>query len=115
MRHTRQPSRSLRAFLRDRRGNFAVMTALSVPVAVCLAAVAIDEGSLYTERREVQALADLAAISAAANIDKAEDAARTALSDNGLVAIAMDSGASEEAGSDVPRVRVVRGRYTADP
>ncbi|TJX70422.1 MAG: hypothetical protein E5W21_08255, partial [Mesorhizobium sp.] len=44
----------------DRKANFAVMTALSAPVALALAAVAIDEASIYTERREAQAMVDLA-------------------------------------------------------
>jgi uncharacterized membrane protein len=104
----------LRAFLRDRRGNFAVMTALSAPVAVCLAALAIDEGSLYTERREVQALADLAAITAAANIGKAETAALTALHDNGMSADTID-GDFTGAPSTGAKLRVVPGRYAADP
>ena len=103
----------LRAFFGDRRGNFAVMTALSVPFAVGLAAIAVDHGALYTERREAQALADLAAIAAAANIENADVAALTALSDNGLAAAI--------AGSDIPAptsgavVTVTRGRYTPDP
>lgn len=115
MRRSAPDARPWRSFLRDRRGNFAVMTALCVPVAVCLAAVAVDEGSLYTERREVQALADLAAITAAANIETAEDAARTALSDNGLVAADTDDPATADTNPGTPRLRVVRGRYTADP
>jgi uncharacterized membrane protein len=115
MRIVRQAA--LRAFLRDRRANFAVMTALSVPFAVCLAAVAIDEGSLYTERREVQALADLAAITAAANIDKAETAAGTALRDNGLPAVAVSASvtAASSLSGGSATFAVVRGRYVADP
>lgn len=73
-----------RPFGRDRGGNVAIMAALSLPVALVLAAVAIDEGALYAERRQAQALTDLAAITAAANIAKAERAALVTLTDNGI-------------------------------
>lgn len=106
--------RLARAFLGDRKGNFAVMTALSVPFAVCLAAVAIDEGSLYTERRAVQALADLAAITAAANIGKADAAALTALQDNGLPAVIGDASDGPVPATGAV-LTVTPGRYTPDP
>ena len=60
------PARAAGSLLRrlagDRRANFAVMTALTAPVALLLTAFAVDEGSLFTERREAQSLADLADI-----------------------------------------------------
>jgi uncharacterized membrane protein len=90
------------------------MTALCVPFGICLAAVAIDEGALYTERREVQALADLAAITAAANIDEAQAAAEIALRDNGLTAIMTDTADPDAVPSTGARLAVVRGRYVAD-
>lgn len=76
--------RVLARLLRDRRANVATMSALALPVAIILAAVAIDEGALYTERRETQALTDLAAITAAANLGKAEEAVLATLQDNGV-------------------------------
>lgn len=104
----------LRAFLRDRRANFAVMTALSAPVAVCLAAVAIDEGSLYNERREVQALADLAAITAAANLGAPQAAALTTLQDNGLSAVLSTSDGADRIPSHGGTLVVVPGRYSGE-
>lgn len=101
-----------RRMLADRRANFAVMTALSAPVAIALCAVAVDEGSLYTERRSTQALVDIAAITAAANIDKAQAAVLLTLKDNGLSSVVIDKpGEAPEAGKAV--VAVVRGHYSA--
>ena len=111
------PARAAGSLLRrlagDRRANFAVMTALTAPVALLLTAFAVDEGSLFTERREAQSLADLAAIAAAANIAKAETAALATLRDNGLSAPVLQGpgGTIDVAGGKVS-VKVVRGRYT---
>nr|WP_292837833.1 TadG family pilus assembly protein [Mesorhizobium sp.] len=106
-------------FARDRRANFAVMTALSMPLAITLAAFAVDEGSLYTERRASQSLVDIAAITAAANIDRAEAAVLTTLRDNGIASVAMrdpDTGTlPADATGDTPAVRIVRGHYSPDP
>lgn len=114
MSHAIRLRAQLRAFLRDRRANFAVMTALSAPVAICLAAVAIDEGSLYTERREVQGLADLAAITAAANLGDAEAAALATLRDNGLPAVLSTPGGADPIPSNGGTLVVVPGRYSKD-
>ena len=67
-----------------RSGNVSTMTALLLPVGIALAAVSVDAASLYLERRETQNLTDLAAITAAANIDRAELAAKTVFMDNGV-------------------------------
>nr|WP_245432494.1 pilus assembly protein TadG-related protein [Mesorhizobium loti] len=98
-----------RRFLPDRSANFAIMAALSMPIALALMAVAVDEGSLYTERRAAQSVTDLAAIAAGSNIINAEQAVLAAFSDNGL------TGATVGAGTPTPGkpvVSVVRGRYT---
>jgi len=78
-----------RRLLADRSANFAVMTALCTPVALALTAFAIDEGSLYNERRAAQSIVDLAAITAASNISNAQQAALTTLSDNGITSVAV--------------------------
>ncbi|RIK87153.1 MAG: hypothetical protein DCC69_05385 [Hyphomicrobiales bacterium] len=114
----------LQRLLRDRSGQFAMMTAIVTPVALALAAVAVDTGSLYLERRQAQGLADLAAITAAANIDKTEEAVRLVLADNGMPATAIgtvvEGGKTRwRAGPDAavaPRSAVIaRGRYVASP
>lgn len=97
--------------LRDRRANFAVMTALSAPFAIALSAVAVDQGSLFVERRSAQALVDIAAITAATNLDKAEQAVLLTLKDNGIASAAIDSsGAKPDEAKAL--VSVERGRYS---
>lgn len=81
--------RLVRRLLRDRDGHFAMMTAMVTPMALALAAVAVDVGSLYLEKRRAQSLADLAAITVAANLDNPVEAARLVFADNGVPEIAL--------------------------
>lgn len=102
-------------FHRSVSGNIAIMTAMSMPVVIVLAAIAIDEASLYTEKRETQALADLAAITAAANLAKAETAVVATLGDNGLSGVAIARSSDAGVVTDGPSVTVTPGRYIASP
>ncbi|RWP54913.1 pilus assembly protein TadG-related protein [Mesorhizobium sp.] len=101
--------------LGDPKANFTVMTALCAPFALALAAFAIDEGSIYVERREAQSLVDLAAITAASNINNIEAAVVTTLGDNGMPGIVV-----QKAGQTiVPTlgktvVSVTAGRYSPE-
>ncbi|MBZ9795717.1 TadG family pilus assembly protein [Mesorhizobium sp. ES1-4] len=98
----------------DRNANFAVMTALSAPVALALAAVAIDEASIYTERREAQAMVDLAAITAASNINNVNTAVITTLTDNGMPGVVVQAaGQTMPAAVGKTVVTVTRGRYAS--
>jgi uncharacterized membrane protein len=107
--------RMLRAFGRDRRANFATMTALITPAAIALAAFAIDAGSLYTERRELQSLADLAAISAAANPTLANEFVLATLADNGVEPVRIAPLGPTVTPSGIETVATVRlGRYSED-
>ena len=104
--------RLARLMLSDRKANFAVMTALSAPVALALAAVAIDEASIYTERREAQAMVDLAAITAASNITNIQAAVVTTLTDNGMPGVVVQgSGQTIPAAVGKTVVTVTPGRY----
>lgn len=94
--------RRARRLLRDTSGQFALMTAIIAPVAITLAAFAVDAGSLYVEKRRAQGLADLAAITAAANPGKAEQAALLTFADNGATDAASGN-----------NVQVVTGYYDA--
>ncbi|MER9967810.1 pilus assembly protein TadG-related protein [Mesorhizobium sp. M0060] len=103
-----------RSMLGDVKANFAVMTALIAPFALGLAAFAVDEGSIYTERREAQAMTDLAAITAASNINNMEAAAVTTLSDNRMPGIIVQKPGQTivpTLGKTV--VSVTGGRYSA--
>ncbi|SDA98207.1 TadG family pilus assembly protein [Mesorhizobium qingshengii] len=104
--------RLARLMLGDKKANFAVMTALSAPVALALAAVAIDEASIYTERREAQAMVDLAAITAASNITNIQAAVVTTLTDNGMPGVVVQgSGQTIPAAVGKTVVTVTPGRY----
>lgn len=89
-----------RCFVRDQQGAIGIMLALFMTVAVTLCALAVDMGALYLERRTMQGAADLAAVAAASDLDRAEDAARATLAANGF--------------GDVGSLAVVRGRYVRD-
>ncbi|WP_287358076.1 pilus assembly protein TadG-related protein [Mesorhizobium sp.] len=107
--------RVARSMLSDLTANFAVMTALCAPFALALAAFAIDEGSIYVERREAQSLVDLAAITAASNINNIDAAVVTTLGDNGMPGIVV-----QKAGQTITPalgktvVSVTPGRYSAE-
>lgn len=106
--------RLARLMLSDRKANFTVMAALSAPVALALAAVAIDEASIYTERREAQAMVDLAAITAASNMTKVNTAVVTTLTDNGMPGVVVQSsGQTIEPAAGKTVVTVTPGRYVA--
>ncbi len=108
--------RTGKRFLNSRNGNFAVMTALTLPFAIVLTAFAVDEGSLYTERRHAQAITDIAAIAATSNISKAEAAVAATFADNGLGQVLVRSpGNTTKPSPNRPVADVVRGRYTPDP
>jgi uncharacterized membrane protein len=102
-----------RRLLADRSANFAVMTALCAPVALALTAFAIDEGSLYNERRAAQSIVDLAAITAASNITNAQQAVLTTLADNGITSVAVQQqGTTVAPTASKAVVQIVPGRYT---
>ena len=102
-----------RRLLADRSANFAIMTALCTPVALALSAFAIDEGSLYNERRAAQSMVDLAAITAASNITNAQQAVLTTLSDNGITSVAVQQqGTTVAPTASKAVVQIVPGRYT---
>jgi uncharacterized membrane protein len=94
----------------------ATMFALSLPIGLAAAALAVDEGSLYVERREAQSVTDLAAIYAAANITKADAAVLKVFNNNrqtNVVLVGDSNAQSTLAGYQ--RVLVEKGRYAADP
>ncbi len=92
---------TLAGFWSDREGNIALMFAGCLPVIFGCAALAVDVGSLYTEKRHLQGAVDLAAIEAAAKLDNREAAARGALEANKT--------------GELSSFSVVLGRYTPDP
>ncbi|WP_246691209.1 MULTISPECIES: pilus assembly protein TadG-related protein [unclassified Mesorhizobium] len=102
-----------RRLLREKRANFAVMTALCAPVALVLTAFAVDQGALFNERRAAQSIVDLAAITAAANLANVETAVLTTLKDNGISSVAVQKDGTTGAPTATKAVvQIVPGRYT---
>lgn len=66
----------LSRFGRDTQGSALIMGAGLMIITIGLAAFAVDMGYVYVKSRELQGTADLAAMSAAANLATAESAAR---------------------------------------
>ena len=90
----------LRRFARDTRGNFAIMGTGCMVLVLGCAALGVDVGSIYADRRKSQSAADLAAIVAASNLNNAANAAAATVTQNGYPASAL--------------VSVVSGTYTAN-
>jgi uncharacterized membrane protein len=72
-------------FVRDRRGNVAVISALLLTVIMGFGALGIDLGKVFTDRRKAQSAADLAALSAVSNLNHADEAARATVRSNGYL------------------------------
>ena len=72
----------LRQFARGRDGGVAIIVAASAFMIVILAALAVDLGSVILRAREIQGAADLAALSAARDIPRAQAAAMATARDN---------------------------------
>lgn len=109
-----------RRFASDRSGAVAIMAATLLSVVMVAAAFAVDQGSLYFERREAQALTDLAAITAAAHLQRAPDAALITFTDNHkrnvrLIRDKEPSRAPLETTDAHSELYVETGRYKADP
>ncbi|URQ75196.1 MAG: pilus assembly protein TadG-related protein [Candidatus Ochrobactrum gambitense] len=105
-------------FFQARNGNLATMAALVAPIFLAIAALTIDSSSLYLERRQLQNMADLAAISGASAIGTASDAVKKQLLANGLNPVIMtgtyDPSVVKGKTDNLTRVWVETGNYTAD-
>jgi len=91
----------MRRFGADERGNFAMISAGLMTLVIGCAALAVDLGSIFADRRKTQSTADLAAIVAAANLSNATNAATATVTQNNYPASAL--------------VSVQLGTYTANP
>ena len=89
-----------RRFCNDERGNFAIMAAGLMTLVIGCAALGVDLGSIFTDRRKTQSTTDLAAIVAASNLSNATNAATATVTKNNYPA------------SDL--VSVELGTYTAN-
>lgn len=88
-----------RSLVQDDGGGIAIMAASAGALFCVLAAITVDLGSIALDGRTLQGAADLAALSAARDLDRAEPAAR----------------ATAEANLTPVSTQVVTGLYVADP
>lgn len=108
-------SLALRRF-RHTGGNVAMLFAMLAPILVTVSAIVIDLGALSVQRREMQALSDLAAIVASTDPDRATELALAVLSDNGHTDVQVVSGKLEPDSVDLKRpakiwLEVIAGQY----
>lgn len=92
---------SARRFAQDRRGNVSILAAFGLIAMTGFAALGVDLGSIFADRRRLQAMTDLAAITAASNLQKAKAGAAATLQKNNIPASAL--------------VSVETGAYTPTP
>lgn len=104
----------LRRFAGDERGNMAILFAGVAALSTVMGAFAVDEGSLYLERRQMQSATDLAAIAAAQDPAHAFARARDALSEAGLIPPGTSDAALGDANGPVS-LEVETGGYSPDP
>jgi uncharacterized membrane protein len=105
-------------FIRNIGGNFSTMTALAFPVLLLGVGLTLDAATLYVQKRDLQGIIDIAAITAAANIDKAAQAAALTLNDNGIDGVQIVDAATattmRDTGSLTDTLLVEPGLYSAD-
>lgn len=102
----------LRRLPSDRRGNITVLFAGALTTLIGSAALAVDVGSIYLEKRRLQGIADLAVVAAAGANGNGENAARATVSANG--GGGRNALAANPAG-DPQLSGIVQGQYSADP
>lgn len=88
------------AFAGDRRGAVAVTSAVLLTSLVGFTALGVDVGSVYTDRRRAQSVADLAALAAVSDLVNADKAAGATIARNKLAD---------------PSYRLQYGIYSANP
>lgn len=105
-------------FLRARGGNLATMAALVSPIFLAVAAFSVDTSSLFLERRQLQSMADFAAVAGAASLSQANDAVLRQLRANGLDPVLMtgayDPSVVNGKTDNKTRVWVEKGNYFPD-
>lgn len=107
----------LRRFFHDKRGNIAIMSAGVLLLIVGCAALGVDVGTIFADRRKVQSAADLAAIVAASDITRASAAATAAVTKNNYASfslLAVEPGVYKADASLTPAQRFVAAATPAN-
>ncbi|WP_332770397.1 pilus assembly protein TadG-related protein [Phenylobacterium sp.] len=78
----RSQRRFMRRLLKDRRGTVSIFTAATSVLIMAFAALAVDVGSVFLQSRQLQGIADLAAMAAARDLSHAQAAAQATIDAN---------------------------------
>lgn len=109
--------RLLQHFCKNERGNIAIMSATVSLLVIGCAALGIDVGTIFADRRKVQSAADLAAIVAASDIPHAAAAATATVMKNNYAAgsiVAVETGVYKADASLLPQQRFVPAAIPAN-
>jgi len=79
---SRRQGRFAARFIRNRRGTVSIITAGASLLLVGFAALAVDVGSIFLQSRQLQGIADLAALAAARDLTHAQTAAEATVAAN---------------------------------
>lgn len=107
----------LRQFINDERGNIAIMSAVSLLMIIACAALGVDVGSIFADKRRTQSAADLAAIVAASDLTNASRAAAATVARNNYPPdslVAVEPGVYTAKASVSPQQRFVAGATPAN-
>lgn len=104
-------------FIADERGNIAIMGAASLLLIIACAALGVDVGSIFADKRRTQSAADLAAIVAASDLNNASRAAAATVAKNNYPPdslVAVEPGVYTAKASLSPQQRFVAGATPAN-
>lgn len=107
----------IQRFRADQRGSFAVISAILMVLIIGSAALGIDIGTIFAERRRTQSATDLAAIMAAGNLASALAAATMTATKNNYPAsavIGVELGVYQADASVAPQARFVAAATPAN-
>ena len=97
-------------FRSDQHGGFAIMSAILMVVVIGAAALGVDVGTIFAEKRRTQSATDLAAIVAASNLDSATAAATATATSNNFPAsavVGVEVGVYQASAAIAPQARFV--------
>jgi uncharacterized membrane protein len=106
-----------RRFISDERGNIAFIAAACMLLVTGCAALGVDVGSVFTDKRRAQSAADLAAIVAASDLTRAPRAAAATVAKNNFPPdslVAVETGVYKADTSLVPQQRFTVGATPAN-
>ena len=105
----------LRRFRQDRKGGVSIITGACLTMLVAFSAAAVDFGYVFMKGRQLQGMADLAAMAAASNLSQAQQAAQATANSNdwrGPVSAAAVTGLYQPLASLAPPDRFAPGGAT---